>query len=67
MNTAQYQILDNGRRLPSGGPLKDEFYGPCWQIDRTGDPQPTVIVPDPGDGSAHPLALRILALLNSEG
>lgn len=62
---SDYVMSDDGRRLPTGGPLKEEYYGPCWQIIRPGDPlTPAVIVPDPGDGSAKPLADRTLAMLN---
>ena len=59
----EYAFLD-ARTLPGGGPTVDEHYGPAWQIvGPTGDHSPVVIVPDPGDGSAKPLADRILLLL----
>jgi hypothetical protein len=66
----QYTLNDNGRRLPTGGPLKNECYGPMWEIYRTGDTEngsSVVIIPDPGDGSAEPLARKILDFLNAAG
>jgi len=64
----KYSIFDNGRRLPSGGPLKHEFYNPAWTIqvgegEQSGDV--LIAIFDPGDGSAEPLARKILAFLNS--
>ena len=50
-------------------PLKSEFYGPCWEIvvfDDDPRADPVAIIPDPGDGSAAPLARRVLALLNGD-
>lgn len=64
----KYLISNDGRRLPAGGPLKAEYYGPAWEIARPGRPQaPVVIIPDPGDGTARPLAARILAMLEVDG
>jgi hypothetical protein len=70
MANQKYKILDDGRRLPTGGPLKDEYYGPAWQLVSScgkHDLEPIVIVPDPGDGTQENLALRILEMLNSNG
>ena len=47
-------------------PLKAEFYGPCWQIFDSDPSESLVIIPDPGDGSAGSLAIRILDLMNQE-
>jgi hypothetical protein len=65
----EYVIFDDGRRLPDGGPLQNEYYGAAWVIHRppSGPLEPVVLVPDPGDGSAEPLARKILALLNCGG
>jgi hypothetical protein len=66
----RYAILNDGRRLPTGGPLLSEYYGPTWNISVAGGPDladSAVIVPDPGDGSALPLAERIVDFLNSMG
>ncbi len=69
-DTAEFVLLDSDRRLPSGGPLNDEYYGPLWHICRAGDGslshhRSVVMVPDPGDGSAGPFAKSIVDLLNS--
>ena len=64
----KYSIFDDGRRLPSGGPLVGEFYDSAWQIqleDASCYGTPVVLIMDPGDGSAEPLARRIMELLNS--
>ncbi len=68
MTPAKYEILNDGRRSKTGGPLIDEYYGPSWEIRPIGTDKnlaPTVIVPDPGDGSAELLAIAIRDFLNS--
>ncbi len=64
MSTTASYWIPAYNRIP---PPKDEYYGPGWFIchtDDTGAIAPVVIVPDPGDGSARPLADKILALLH---
>lgn len=58
-----YSMVDD-RRLPTGGPLNYESYGPSWLICRSGAPM--IIILDPGDGSEEALATKILSQLNSE-
>jgi hypothetical protein len=63
-----YHMYDDGQRLPGGGPLEGEHYGPVWEIRMSSEPRhhdPVVIIPDPGDGSAERLARKILELLNA--
>jgi hypothetical protein len=46
---------------------KDEYYGPVWAIttsDGPGRAGSVILVPDPGDGSALPLARLVVELLN---
>jgi hypothetical protein len=66
---AKYTIFDDGRRLPTGGPLNHEDYGPAWVISLANPPvgyeSPICTIHDPGDGSAEPLARKILEVINS--
>jgi hypothetical protein len=63
----RYLIVGEDRLAAGLPPLKSEYYGPSWVIQRTGArdiTDPIVIIPDPGDGSAGSLARQILKLLN---
>jgi len=70
INGDKYSIVAAGRQLPGGGKVEDSYYGPAWLIikaDESARPiNEVVVIPDPGDGSAEPLARKILSLLNSE-
>lgn len=65
----EFKVASHRGRLEAGlPPLEFEFYGQGWQVCRASDPDghmPAAIIPDPGDGSAAPLALAIADLLNS--
>ena len=64
-----FTVADRRGRLAAGlPPLNVEYYGLGWEVHRAGDTRglaPVVVVPDPGDGSAAPLAAAIARLLDS--
>ena len=50
-------------RDAAGRLLDTEYYGACWLVAEMGK-QFAVLIPDPGDGSALPLAEKIMKFLN---